>query len=210
MIEYSGNLLMPNSQFNSFLGVFSAFKKNLLVRGSAPVVSVSGGQDSIFLAWTVFHLQTERRLSPIWLHYNHLWHSEGFFHGIHSLRLAFIFGWPALYTLPFHPIYDEELAWEFRQRLRRRLCSFYGTNEFLLGHTKTDQMESFLFHLLRRSLHRGSFFSEQRHFSLLPSVSATLETNPSGLFDLERPRLDWSPPTYLSSMYDSVRTHSLF
>jgi tRNA(Ile)-lysidine synthase TilS/MesJ len=202
--------MIPYSPFESFLGVFSTYKKDFLLRGSAPMVSISGGQDSIFLAWIVFHFQNERQLSPIWLYYNHLWHTEGFFHGVHSLRLAFIFGWPVLYTLPFHPVCDEELAWEFRQRLRRRLCTFYGTSEVLLGHTKTDQVESFLFHLFRGSMHPGSFWPEHRRFSSLPPVSTAVETTPSSLFALERLRVDWAPPTHFSSACDTVRMRSLF
>jgi len=202
--------MIPDSKFNSFLGAFSSYKEDLLLRGSAPMVSISGGQDSIFLAWTVFHFQNERQLFPIGLYCNHLWHAEGFFHGVHSLRLAFIFGWPVLYTLPFHPVYDEELAWEFRRRLRQRLCSFYGTDQVLLGHTKTDQMESFLFHLLRGSLHEGSFFPEQRRFSFLSPEPTTVEATPLNLFTLESSNLDWSPVTPLSSAYGIVRTHSLF
>lgn len=202
--------MLSDSKFNSFLGAFSSYKEDLLVRGSAPMVSVSGGQDSIFLAWTVFHFQRERQLSPMWLYYNHLWHTEGFFHGVLSFRLAFIFGWPVLYTLPFHPVYDEESAWEFRRRLRQRLCSFYGTGEVLLGHTKTDQIESFLFHLLRGSLHQGSAFPEQRRFSFLPPVPAAVEEAPLSLFTLERSSLDWDLATPLLSAYDTVRTRSLF
>lgn len=182
-----------DTQFYSFLGAFSVYKADLLARGSAPIVSVSGGQDSFFLAWTLFHFQKERHLSPIWLYHNHLWHSEGVFHGIHSLRLAFIFGWPALLTLPFHPVWGEDVAWAFRQRLRRRLGLFYGTSEVFVGHTKTDQMESLLFHLLRGSWHQGSSFPEQRRFSSLPFGSAVVVCSPSTLFALDEGHLDWAP-----------------
>lgn len=202
--------MIPDSQFNSFLGALSAYKKDLLLRKSAPILSISGGQDSIFLAWTVFHFQKERQLSPSWLYHNHLWHTEGFFHGVHSLRLAFLFGWPALYTFPFHPSCDEDTAWGFRQRLRSRLCLFYSTGEVLLGHTKTDQIESFLFHLLRGSLQQGSLFPKQRRFSSLLTAPPVIETTPSNLFVLERSSVGWTPPTYPSSACSTVRMHSLF
>lgn len=202
--------MIPDSTFNTALGSFSMYKKDLLLPGSAPMVSISGGQDSIFLAWLVFHFQNERQLAPVWLYYNHLWHTEGFFHGLHSLRLAFVFGWPVLYVLPFHSIYDEESAWEFRRQLRHRLSSFYETGEVLLGHTKTDQMESFLFHLLRGSLQQGSFFREQRLFPPPLTAPAAVETTPSILFALERVRLDWTPPQVFACACVTIRTHSFF
>jgi len=202
--------MIPYSTLNSPFGPFSIYPKALLLPGSAPMVSISGGQDSIFLAWTVFHFQNERQLAPIWLYYNHLWHTEGFFHGLHSLRLAFVFGWPVLYVLPFHSIDDEDSAWRFRRQLRGRLGSFYETNEVLLGHTRTDQMESFLFSLLRCSLRQGSFLREQQFFPPPSTEADVFETTPSSLFALERLRLNWASPQAFSSACMTIRTHSVF
>lgn len=150
-----------SASFQAFLCVPSLYRADLFGRELAPLVSLSGGQDSIFLAWFVFHLQEERQLRPIGLYHNHLWHAEGFFHGLHCLRLSFLFGWPFLYTIPLHPVFDERQAWGFRHHVRGRLALFYDTPQVLLGHTKTDRMESFLFHLFRGSLHRHDPLPEQ-------------------------------------------------
>jgi tRNA(Ile)-lysidine synthase len=193
--------MVVKSQFDDSLRcLLSAYRVELLPRGTAPLVSISGGQDSIFLAWTVFQFQKERSLSPIWLYHNHLWHSESFLHGRHSLRLAFIFGWPALYALPFHSILHEASASDYRRKSRRRLCIFYGTNEVLIGHTKTDRMESLLFNLFRGSLNRMPL-PEQDVFPF--------ETSSASLFDLEGSYLAWSPPIFPPSGCGALRTHRL-
>lgn len=180
---------------NRFLGRLSGLHPDSVVRDAAPLVSISGGQDSILLAWSLFLLQSERRLSPIWLYHNHLWHAEGFHHGLHCIRLAFIFGWSFIDTVPFQPIFEEEVAWDFRQRLRGRLCAFYGTEEVFLGHTKTDQIESLLFHLFRGSLRTDSILPRAYQRSLRPLAAPVIESLPASLFLLEGTRTHWTVPT---------------
>jgi hypothetical protein len=173
-----------------------AVHEDLFGWDNAPLVSISGGQDSLFLAWSVFQMQKQRRLQPTWLYHNHLWHAEGFFHGVHCLRLAMLFGWPFVYTLPLHPVFDEERAWDFRHRLRGRLCAFYDTHDVLVGHTKTDRTESLLFHLLRGSLHQDALFPRQRIFS--PSRQE--------LFTCSEHTLSWEAPC--SSMHQRQTSES--
>jgi len=180
--------MVTKSQFDSLRCLLSAYKMGCLPRETTLLVSISGGQDSIFLAWTLFQFQKKQQLVPIWLYHNHLWHAESFFHGRHSLRLAFVFGWPALYTLPFHPALDEAAASGYRRRSRRRLCAFYGTGEVLVGHTKTDRMESALFNLFRGSLNRRAPLPLQDEFPL--------ETGSLNLFALDGLCLAWAPPTF--------------
>lgn len=180
-----------------------------LVPGTAPLVSVSGGQDSLFLAWTLFQCQRTYALSPLWLYHNHLWQAEGFFHGLHGLRLAFVFGWPFLGTLPFHRIFDEEAAWDFRQCLRARLCGFYGSTEVFLGHTKTDHLESFLFHLFRGSLTAEPLFTEVREEAFGPSGALVVEKSPRRLFSLEGSPVVVEAPTFHSGAYRKIRTTAL-
>lgn len=154
----------PSPSFQAFPCLRFISRADLFGRELSPLVSLSGGQDSIFLSWFVFHVQDERQLRPIGLYHNHLWHAEGFFHGLHCLRLTFLFGWPFLYTMPMHPVFDERQAWGFRHHLRGRLALFYDTPQVLLGHTKTDRMETFLFHLFRGSLQRHDPLPEQCDF----------------------------------------------
>lgn len=216
-------MMIPNSNFlTRFLAALVAEKRELFPRAPAPLISVSGGQDSVFLAWVVFHLyalpefralpttDALQSRGPVCLYHNHLWHAEGFFHGLHCLRLAFIFGWPFVSTLPFHAIFDEDGAWEFRQRLRRRLCVFYATPEVCVGQTKTDQMEAFLFHLFRGSL--GSFAAVDRqalmdhdaHPVAQTTGPQSVESTPFHLFALDASTFTFEQPTFSSSAYASL------
>lgn len=191
--------------FNSFQCVLSAYKSDLLSPGTRPLVSMSGGQDSIFLAWATFLLQHDKNLAPQSLYHNHLWHVQGLFHGVHCLRLASVFGWPFLYTLPFRAVFDEGRAWSFRQHLRERLASFYDTTDVFVGHTKTDRIESFLFHFLRGSLHPNALFPDQRHFAPPLTEAVKIESSPSTLFAFERSALVFEAPVFLPSAYHRFR-----
>jgi len=194
--------MIVQSQFDNLRSLVSAYKMDCLPRQTAPLVSISGGQDSTFLAWTLFQFQKERQLAPIWLYHNHLWHTESFLHGQHSFRLAFVFDWPTIYTLPFHATFDEAAASDYRRRSRRRLCTFYGTGEVLVGHTKTDRMESFLFNLFRGSLNDSSPLPGQDEFPL--------ETGSADLFALDGSSLAWVPPTFPLSGYNAFRACRTF
>jgi len=198
--------MIPNSQFSSFPCV-SALSQYLVSRHTRLLVSVSGGQDSILLAWVILQFQIQRKLSPIWLYHNHMWHSEGFFHGVHCWRLASLYNWPFLYTIPFQVTFSEDKGWAFRYHLRGRLSAFYKVPEVVLGHTRTDRSEALLFNFLRGSLSqtRNSLkvqtvvLPEQRKYSLnLHSVN-NIEISPSRIFSLDHSSLAFFTPTFSAS-----------
>jgi tRNA(Ile)-lysidine synthase TilS/MesJ len=197
--------MIPKAQLNSVNFPLSSYRHDF-IRHKAPLISVSGGQDSILLALLIFQMQKEGEFSPLWLYHNHLWHAEGFFHGVHCWRLSIVFGWPFISTLPFQATVGEGLGWAFRYRLRGRLCAFYKTGEVLLGHTKTDRTESLLFHFLRGSLSQAYRFPEQRAYSLkTPSINK-VENKPSSLFYQDRPSFFFMPPTFAVSASRTIRT----
>jgi hypothetical protein len=204
--------MISNSRFNSFPCAL-AFSKNLASCETRLLVSVSGGQDSMLLAWVILQFQIESKLSPIWLYHNHIWHAEGFFHGVHCWRLSIVFDWPFLYTLPFQGIFDEDKGWAFRYHLRRRLSSFYKTREVLLGHTRTDRSESILFNFLRGSLFQPQhsldvkkhFLPDQRTYSLNTPPLPKIEMSPSIIFSLSQSSLTFISPTFSTSASSSIK-----
>lgn len=196
--------------FNSVYRTLALYK-NLVSRDMRLLISVSGGQDSMLLAWVIFQFQLKNNLLPIWLYHNHMWHAEGFFHGVHCWRVSVVFDWPFLCTLPFRGISDEDKGWAFRYHLRRRLCAFYQTKEVLLGHTRTDRSESILFNFLRGSafqIDQESFLSNQRTYSLNTLPLTKIETLPSNIFSLNQSALIFISPTFSASASRSIKLRS--
>jgi len=207
--------MIPDSRFNSFRSAF-AFSKDLVSCDTRVLVSVSGGQDSMLLAWLLFQFQLESKLSPIWLYHNHMWHPEGFFHGVHCWRVSIVFDWPFLYTLPFRGIFDEEKSWAFRYHLRRRLCAFYNIADVFLGHTRTDRSESILFNFLRGSLFQSKHLFDvktpilptQRTYSLNVGPLTKIEILPSNIFSLNQSSLTFISPTFSAGASRAIKLKS--
>lgn len=203
---------MPDSKFNSFQCAF-ALSKDLLSRDTKLLVSISGGQDSMLLAWLILQCQFEKKLSPVWLYHNHMWHAEGFFHGIHCWRVSIVFGWPFLYSLPFQGIFHEDKGWAFRYQSRRRFCTFYNLGEVLLGHTRTDRSESILFHFLRGSLFqtkhllgvKTNVLPDQQTYPLNTCPLPKIEMSPSSIFSLNQSSLTFLSPTFYAGASRSIK-----
>lgn len=207
--------MIPDVRFNG-INCAVAYYKGLVSRNTKLLVSSSGGQDSMLLAWLILQFELENELFPIWLYHNHLWHSEGFFHGVHCWRVSIVFDWPFLYTLPFHGIFSEDKGWAFRYHVRRRLCAFYNMGEVLLGHTRTDQAETMLFKFLRGSLFQAKHFSEaktpflpeQRTYSLNTCQLIKIEQLPSNIFSLNQSSLAFVSPTFSAGASRSIKLKS--
>jgi hypothetical protein len=171
----------------------------------------------MLLAWLLLRFQLENNLSPVWLYHNHMWHPEGFFHGIHCWRVSIVFDWPFLYSLPFQEIFDEQKSWAFRYHLRRRLCAFYNITDVFVGHTRTDRSESILFSFLRGSLfqpkHRlgikTSILPKQRTYSLNVVPLTKIEILPSNIFSLKKSSLDFISPAFSAGASRSIKLKSM-
>jgi tRNA(Ile)-lysidine synthase len=131
--------------------------------GQRLLVAVSGGADSVCLLHVLKNLQEELNLS---IHAAHLDHglrgAEADADAAYISRLASRLGGPAIIEKrdvmaykQAHRLSTEEAAREVRYRFLAETAAATGSNIVAVGHTRDDQVETVLMHLVRGSGTRG-------------------------------------------------------
>ena len=162
--------------------------KELVQPETRLLVSLSGGQDSMFLAFALYQLEHQWRFTPYGLYHNHGTQKDNWYMGWHCLRCFFYFEWAGVYTLSFYKQTNEQEGWQWRTHLRSRLSKKLTIQTILIGHTKSDVAESAMFHLLRVRHQRRTPFL---HWSTPVWSNKTL--GPESMFVRNQLNLELSP-----------------
>ena len=130
-------------------------KKQLIKRNEHMVISISGGQDSIYLLLIVYLLQRQIcfHFGLVW--YNHLWQTSSFFTMLHIAKTSFSFSSPICFFIPLNEVLSELSSRNWRFDAAQRTCLFYHYRLYIQGHSKSDRTETVLFNLIRGSGMKG-------------------------------------------------------
>ena len=112
-------------------------------------LAVSGGQDSIILFFCFFILkkQCQYRLNSIYC--NHLWQTSSLKCYLHLAKFQYTVLTTYFAIIVLNPVKTEHQAREWRFWLFERLSTFTAIKYYLLGHTASDKIETFLMNLIR-------------------------------------------------------------
>jgi tRNA(Ile)-lysidine synthetase-like protein len=130
--------------------------KNKVIKSNKQIlIGISGGQDSIVLLILFFILQKQWKLKIIVLYCHHLWESETIYSFFHLFKFFFSLNFEFYYSISLRITNSEQTArkWRLKNFLRFQYLLF--SNTLFIGHTQTDQIETFLFNFFRGSSSRG-------------------------------------------------------
>ena len=130
-------------------------KKQLIKKNEHMVISISGGQDSIYLLLILYLLQRQIcfHFGLVW--YNHLWQTSSFFTMLHIAKTSFSFCSPICFFIPLNEVLSELSSRNWRFDAAQRTCLFYQYRLYIQGHSKSDRTETVLFNLIRGSGMKG-------------------------------------------------------
>jgi tRNA(Ile)-lysidine synthase len=135
---------------------FLIIKKNLLQPNQSLVLAISGGQDSVFLLVVFFIIKKQWNIQLKVLYCNHLWQKDSFYLYLHLSKLLFSFKIELYFFITFKVLPSEEKSRYWRSKNYYRLLIFTKSLKILTGHTMTDQIETYLFNLIRGSSFKGT------------------------------------------------------
>jgi len=144
--------------------VINTIKKYRMVEsGDKIVLGVSGGPDSVALAYILASLQGEFRLSLFIAHLNHMFRPVEAEKEVRFVReMGNRLGLPVFVRHENVPAYVQENkvspeagAREIRYAFLKEIAAKTGAKKIALGHTMDDQAETLLLNLLRGSGHTG-------------------------------------------------------
>ncbi len=119
--------------------------------GDGVVVAFSGGADSMFLLWMVWHLARMRRIAPVGAYLNHRQRPDAPQEEAFAREVLRTWGYPRVMgrvrsTFPANVEHRlRRIRYTFLHRVRRR----YGARWILTAHTASDQVETLLLQLQR-------------------------------------------------------------
>ncbi len=129
---------------------FSKLKKQLSSSFFKKVVlGVSSGQDSIFLLFFLVHFEKYYKISIILSYCHHFWQEKNFFTVFQIFKIAYLLRKNVYISIPSKSLNSEDKARLWRQKNLYQLLNFLNFDKLLLGHTKTDQIETSLWNLVR-------------------------------------------------------------
>lgn len=128
----------------------SKFKKQLSSSFLKKVVlGVSSGQDSIFLLFFLVHFEKHYKINIILSYCHHFWQEKNFFTVFQIFKIAYLLKKNVYICIPSKSLNSEDKARLWRQKNLYQLLNFLNFDKLLLGHTKTDQIETSLWNLVR-------------------------------------------------------------
>lgn len=130
---------------NKILNCFQA----QLLPNSFVLLSVSGGQDSMFLLFVLFVLQKQWKLQFSSIYCQHLWQKESLMCSLHLCQIHYWLQIELIIPVTIHNLKNEEAARNWRYKQLERLFFFKQAESIFTAHTNSDQLESFLFNLIR-------------------------------------------------------------
>lgn len=132
-------------------------KKNLLQPNQSVLLSISGGQDSIFLLIIIYILKKQWNLTLYVFYCNHLWQKNTFYTYLHISKISFCLKINVFYSITLKELNSEEQGRFWRSKNYYRLIEFSNCLTILTGHTLTDHIETYFFNTIRGSGFKGSF-----------------------------------------------------
>jgi len=113
------------------------------------VIAISSGQDSIFLLFFLVHFEKYYKLTIILTYCHHFWHQKNFFTVFQIFKIAYILKKNIYISIPAKKLNSEDQARLWRQKNLYQITTFLNFHKLFLGHTKTDQIETSLWNLVR-------------------------------------------------------------
>ena len=131
-------------------------KKNLLQPQRKILLTISGGQDSIFILLLLFLIRKQWNIDFSALYCNHLWSNQSLYSYNHVFKVTYCLTIPICYSIPEYFLGSEEESRIWRSKNYYRLQQFLLCSSLMSGHTLTDQVETFFFNTIRGSSILGS------------------------------------------------------
>jgi tRNA(Ile)-lysidine synthase len=160
MLKLKKNIKLLH-KIENFFFIKGFFKSN-----QSLLLTISGGQDSIFLLFLFLHLHKKWNLQLNFLFCNHLWQKDSFYTTIHIMRIVYILKIPCFFILNTKKIKTEEKARSWRYLNFYRILYFYKYNIIFTGHTSSDQIETIFLNILRGCGTHGIYALNWRRFLL--------------------------------------------
>ena len=151
--------LIKMKKIISSIELINKFKKFLIkfnfLANSPILLGISGGQDSICLI--ILFLQISRQFCLYFgtNYCNHLWKKNNLYNNSHVSKINFSIKVNLFFTVVTKKILNEKNSRSFRYQIFHRISYFYDYKILAIGHTKTDQIETFLLNLFRGSSKNG-------------------------------------------------------
>jgi tRNA(Ile)-lysidine synthase TilS/MesJ len=117
--------------------------------------AISGGQDSILLLFSLLHLRSLYQFNLELVYCNHFWQKSNFSNSKDLFKLAFFWQIPIHIAVPEMEIYSEAIGSNWRKKNFSKIANFSNSEEILIGHTASDQIETAIWHILRGASPNG-------------------------------------------------------
>ena len=130
-------------------------QKDLLKPNQSMILAISGGQDSIALFFIFLQLKEQWGWKYQMIYLNHLWQKDSFYTILHLFKLAYLLHIPIAFTFTLQKVLTEQRARDWRSLTFQRITEFYLVSTVILGHSKSDRVETGLFNLFRGSSTKG-------------------------------------------------------
>lgn len=136
------NLILLSFSNHFRTGFFISPNKTLLLTNS-------GGQDSTVLFLLFFILQKQYKYNLITIYCNHLWQVSSLQLIIQLSRTNFAQKINLIILTPFFNLKNENISRNWRYSILTRFSCFSSFEYIIVGHTSTDQIESFILNICR-------------------------------------------------------------
>lgn len=142
-------------------------KNQLLKPNRSYLITISGGQDSIFIILLFYILKKQWNIEFHLLSCNHLWRKEACYVFFHLSKVSFSFKLNFYYILKINKTISEEIARNWRLKSYFRTILFSNCITIITGHTESDFIETFLLNIFRGSGLGGiSSLKIKKHFKI--------------------------------------------
>lgn len=121
----------------------------LLPKNSRILMAVSGGQDSLCLAYLLRELSEKWQWSLAVVHCDHQWRSDSSENAAHVLALAKQWQMPSWVEVAEDPPRSEAIARHWRYQMFAQVARAQGYDYVVTGHTMSDRAETVLYNLVR-------------------------------------------------------------
>ena len=165
-------------------------QKDLLKPNQSMILAISGGQDSITLFFIFLQLREQWDWKYQLIYCHHLWQKDSFYTILHLFKLAYLLHIPIAFTFTLQKVLTEQLARDWRSLTFQRITEHYLVSTIILGHSKSDRVETGLFNLFRgsstkgvstlnwtslvlKSLQQNSFFLNQKSLKSIKRIAST-------------------------------------
>lgn len=115
------------------------------------LIAISAGQDSISILCIYFIIKNQWNLQIKTIYCNHLLQKETFYTFFHLSKIFFTLNIHFSYSITLIFLNSEQKGRNWRLNFYKRILNFLKIDLITTGHTKSDQIETFIFNLIRGS-----------------------------------------------------------